>query len=185
MSRQNTTITTTIATSTELKRLARRIRPAEDRVSALSRFNAEYELCGGDLSKMTAQTISTAIHASGADSLTMLAKGYAGENRTYVLALAEQFIEEYGCTKASEKTTAQLAARAFSNIMVLSLQINELSTTEVNQYGVLSKELDRANRQYVQAIKLLRTLKQPNIIVNVKTNEAYFAHNQQINHGAT
>lgn len=184
MSRQNTTVTTAIATSTELKHLASRIRPAEDRVSALSRFNAEYAVCGGDLSKMTAETISSAIHASGADSLTMLAKGYVGDNRTYVLALAEQFIEEYGCTKASERTTAQLAARAFSNIMILSLQINDTPSHEVSQYSAFSKELDRANRQYVNAIKLLRTLKQPNIIVNVKTNEAYFAHNQQINHGA-
>jgi hypothetical protein len=181
MSRQ---ITTPINTSGELKKIARKIRPAEDRVLALSHFNAEYEVCRGDLNKMDPETISSAIHATGVDSLTMLAKGYVRDDRTYILALAEQFIEEYDCKKASEKATAQLAARAFTNVMVLSFQISEIDTKEVGQYNALSKELDRANRQYIQAIKLLRTLKQPNITVNVKTNEAYFAHNQQINHGA-
>jgi len=179
MSRQ---ITAQIDTSRELKQIARKIRPAEDRVSALSHFNAEYEVCGGDLNKMDPETISSAIHASGIDSLTMLAKGYVGDGRTYILALAEQFIKEYGCKTASERATAQLAARAFTNVMVLSLQMSELDIKEVGQYNALSKELDRANRQYIQAIKLLRTMKQPNITVNVRTNEAYFAHNQQINH---
>lgn len=114
----------------------------------------------------------------------MLAKGYRGDHRTYILALTDQFIEEYECETASGKATAQLAARAFTNIMVSTLRMNELPSKYVGQYNALSKELDRANRQYIQAIKLLRTLKQPNIIVNVRTNEAYFGHNQQINHGA-
>ncbi len=183
MSRQISITTRVSDTSGELRRLARRIRPAEDKELALSRFNAEYEVSGGDLNKMTPETVSAAIHATGADSLLMLVKGYVGDDRTYVLALAEQFIEEYECVKASEKATAQLAARAFCNVMVLSLKISDIPSQEVSRYSAISKELDRANRQYVQAIKLLRTLKQPNITVNVKTNEAYFAHNQQINHG--
>ena len=99
-----------------------------------------------------------------------------------MLAFAEQFIVEYVCKSASEKATAQLAARAFSNIMVLSLKIDEVGIEKVGQYNALSKELDRANRQYIQAVKLLRTLKQSKVTVNVKANEAYFAHNQQVNH---
>lgn len=178
----STQITTKSDPSKDLKSLAKRFRPAEDRVLALVRFNDEYGRCGGDLKNMDPETISSAIHAAGIESLTMLAKGFNGDDRRFVLSLADQFIEEYKCTQASEKATAQLAARAFTNVLVLSLKFSEVDVKEVGQYNALSKEMDRANRQYIQAIKLLRTLKQPKITVNVKTNEAYFAHNQQVNH---
>lgn len=106
----STQITTKSDTSKELKGLAKRIRPAEDRVLALVRFNEEYGRCGGDLKKMDPETISGAIHSAGIESLTMMAKGFNGDDRRFLLSLAEQFIEEYQCTQASEKATAQLAA---------------------------------------------------------------------------
>jgi len=179
----NTKISTKTTTSANSARIAKQIRPAEDRVSALSRFDDEYQAYGGNLENVSTQAITRAMHATGIDSMTMLAKGYSGDRRVFVLALAEQFVEEYECTKPSEKATAQLAARALAEVYILNEEEFFLKPEEVKKAESLSRRRDTAHRQYIQAIKLLRMLKQPKLTVNVQTQQAYFAHNQQINHG--
>jgi hypothetical protein len=176
-------LSTKTNSSANSARIAKQFRPTEDRVSAFSRFDAEYQACGGNLENVSTQAITRAMHATGIDSMTMLAKGYSGDRRVFVLALAEQFIDEYECTKPSEKATAQLAAQALTEVFRLSEEEALVEVKEMKRVESLSRRRDTAHRQYIQAIKLLRMLKQPKLTVNVQTQQAYFAHNQQINHG--
>lgn len=60
---------------------------------------------------MDSEIVSAVAYAAGSDSHTVLAKGFVGYSRVYVLALADQIIAEYDCVTASEKSTAQLAVR--------------------------------------------------------------------------
>ena len=54
---------------------------------------------------------------------------------------------------------------------------NELN----NYYNFLSKEIDRAQRQYITGLQTLKQLKSPSLPVTIKTTTAYIAENQQVN----
>ncbi len=45
----------------------------------------------------------------------------------------------------------------------------------------LSKELDRAHRQFLSALETLKAIQQPAMKVNIKTNTAFVGENQQFN----
>ena len=60
-------------------------------------------------------------------------------------------------------------------------QVEYLTHEKNGYYSLISKELDRAHRQYITTLTLLQQIKQPSIKVNVKTKNAYIAENQQIN----
>ena len=47
--------------------------------------------------------------------------------------------------------------------------------------SIMSKELDRANRNYLTAMNNLLEIKRPQMNINVKTKNAYFWQNQQFN----
>ncbi len=51
---------------------------------------------------------------------------------------------------------------------------------DIKYLSVLSKELDRANRQYISALQTLYSLKQPPLSVSLKTDTAYLANQQVI-----
>ena len=46
---------------------------------------------------------------------------------------------------------------------------------------MISKELDRANRQFITALTTLKQIKAPSLEINVKTKAAFVAQNQQLN----
>jgi hypothetical protein len=55
-------------------------------------------------------------------------------------------------------------------------------SSEINGYcAVMSKELDRANRHYLSALATLKQLKSPPFQIQVRTQNAFVAQNQQIN----
>lgn len=107
--------------------------------------------------------------------------------RTLLIEVNTQLVDEYDCKTASEKMTAQTAAWAFCSMMEYAYKLNyitriEYTTAEKNAYfGLLSKQVDRSARIYFTAITTLRRLKQPDINVTFKANNAFVAQNQQIN----
>lgn len=159
----------------------------QDRKSIQNRLQTEYKAKGGKLDDLPQDLISLAVHSHGADSTMLMARAFDGDDRAYVLALAEQMQAEYGCAGASEKTLANVAAAAHVMYLAysrrLEAQMNiETITTKRNQYiANLSKQADRAYRQYTKAISLLRSAKQPAVKLNVAAKEVYLAQNQQIN----
>ncbi len=104
--------------------------------------------------------------------------------KTFGIDLMRKFQTEYACSHASEKAMAELAAVSFIRILDIQrritnyLDIGTFSGIGVQYVATLSKELDRANRHYLSAIQLLRTLHQLPMQVNIKTNTAVIGQNQ-------
>ncbi len=107
--------------------------------------------------------------------------------RTLVIEIADQLIAEYACKTTSEKMLAETASWAYCRMLEYSSRLNGLINIEYlsNQkngyYSMLSKEVDRCNRQYLAAIHTLRQVKQPKIAVTFRAHNAFVAQNQQIN----
>ncbi|HUC96325.1 MAG TPA: hypothetical protein VMR16_01535 [Candidatus Saccharimonadales bacterium] len=112
---------------------------------------------------------------------------YKNEYKTFAIELANQLVMEYDCKSPSEKMLAETAAWAYCRMLEYSrtlsgmLGIEYLSSEKNGYYSMISKEVDRANRQYLAAINYLRYIKQPKVNVTFKTQNAFVAQNQQIN----
>lgn len=104
--------------------------------------------------------------------------------KTFVIDLSRKLQAEFDCKTASEKATAELAAINFVRTMAIQYRIesylekDSFSEMGVKYLAVLSKELDRANRHYLTAVQVLKTMKQPPLSVNVKTQTAVVGQNQ-------
>lgn len=107
--------------------------------------------------------------------------------RAFAITFAKQLIEEYQCTTASEKALAQNVAGTYARIletsktMTISTRLDYLSHDRTAYYGMLSKELDRAQRQFASSLLILKQLKSPNLEVNIKAKNAFVSQNQQVN----
>ncbi len=102
--------------------------------------------------------------------------------------ICKQFIRDFECKNSTEKILAETAAIAFMRYLDASrrlnncLDVNEyLSPTKTAYMAMLSKERDRAHRQYLSTISTLKQLKAPTIEMNIKTKNTFVAQNQQIN----
>lgn len=109
------------------------------------------------------------------------------KNRTLMIEMINQLIAEYDCNTATEKMLAQTAGWAYCRMIEYSYKLNGVTRQEFisheknGLYSLLSKEVDRATRQYLMAINTLKHFKQPPLNVTLKTNNAFVAQNQQIN----
>jgi hypothetical protein len=104
-----------------------------------------------------------------------------------VIELAHQIVREYDCKTTSEKALAEMAAGAYVRSIEYArafndcLRIEFLSAEKTAYYAMLSKEADRAQRQFVMELTTLRQLKSPPFELNIKTRTAFVAQNQQLN----
>lgn len=106
--------------------------------------------------------------------------------KTFGVDMMRQLQKEHNCQTVSEKATAELATINYIRTLATQSRINRyLETATISDMGirllaVLSKELDRANRQYLAAIQTLRVMKQPSIKLNIKTDTAIIGQNQMV-----
>ncbi len=106
-----------------------------------------------------------------------------------VSEFSNQLIQDYSCRTAGEKALAETVVSAYIRILVMSRRLNAVmsldsipvSAEQVSFYSMLSKELDRANRQFTSAFQTLIQLKQPSLNIHLKTKNAYVAQAQQFN----
>lgn len=109
--------------------------------------------------------------------------------RTLMIEVINQLIAEYDCRTATEKMLAQTAGWAYCRMIEYSYKFNGVTRQEFisheknGLYSLLSKEVDRATRQYLTAINTLRHLRQSPLNVTLKTKNAFVAQNQQVNAG--
>lgn len=102
--------------------------------------------------------------------------------------LAMRFIIEYECSTSLEKTLASDIAHSYIKILDNSRRLNnefnckEITRNRTTYIAVLSKQVDRANRQFINSIFALKQLKSPTLEMTIKTNNAFIANNQQINY---
>jgi len=101
--------------------------------------------------------------------------------------------EEYDCKTASEYALAELAAGSYVRSLEASRELIDARAGVTNLFclvektgycKMLSKEIDRANRQFTSAILTLKQLKAPSMTLNVKAKNAFIAENQQFNMSA-
>lgn len=88
-------------------------------------------------------------------------------DRTAIAEFADDLAEEYGCTTASELSLCEIIALSFFGVMKASRQFTQayaleyLSHEKNGYYGLVSKELEKQNRAYLNALQTLRALKSP------------------------
>ena len=123
----------------------------------------------------------------GLDNSFSMLEAIEDRYRGLIQGLREELIKEFNCITYRKKALVDLAINAYSRNLTMSRflvnTINMGHTTAIlnNFLGVISKEIDRANRQFITALDTLRQFKQPELKVNVKTNTAFISQNQQIN----
>jgi len=102
--------------------------------------------------------------------------------------MCKQFIQDFDCKTNVEKSMAETAAMAFMRYLDASRRLNncldvnnQLSPVKTGYMAMLSKERDRAHRQYLSTVLTLKQLKSPTIEMTIKTKNTFVAQNQQIN----
>ncbi len=106
--------------------------------------------------------------------------------RTFAIDFNRNIQKEYYCETPSEKATAELVALNFIRTLDIQRRINNLlevghvTDNLVRHFAILSKELDRANRHYLNALQTLKMLKHPALEVNIKTQTAIVGQNQVV-----
>ncbi len=120
------------------------------------------------------------------DNGLLMTESLPEKYRVFSVDLSRQLQKEFTCLTASEKATAELVASNFVRTIWIQAKINSylnlaseyLTDNGVKYFAILSKELDRANRHYLASLQTLKSLKQPAMSVNVKTQTAVIGQNQ-------
>lgn len=104
--------------------------------------------------------------------------------RPLAIKLMMDYQEEFEANTTSEKSLCELAALSYIRVLETTRKLKDNMSTvqtryDINYIGILSKEVDRANRHYLSAIQELRNSKRPQMSITVKTNHAVVG-NQQI-----
>ena len=133
----------------------------------------------------TAQVVKIS-YLFGLDTQAPLLESVGGRYASLATEFSKGLFEEYKCNTPSEKALAQTAANAYTRVLEYSNTLESCRNKEVNlrligYYSIISKELDRANRQFIMAITTLKQMKAPAINFNVKARNAFVAQNQQFN----
>lgn len=106
--------------------------------------------------------------------------------RSMVIDLANCIQKEYSCVTSSEIALSGLAANAYYRSLRMARRLDGfiwgdgLSTAAIPLVSHLSKEIDRADRQYLAVVQTLRERREPKMSVRIQTRAAFFG-NQTIN----
>lgn len=115
----------------------------------------------------------------------MLMKAVNEEHRGLALQMKRDLQEEFACKTVSEKMLVDLMVNAYIKKLRYSDKMEHNQQYIGHKYdsyrGYLSKEIDRAYRQFLSALETLKFMKQPAMKVNIKTNTAFVGENQQFN----
>lgn len=114
-----------------------------------------------------------------------------GKYRSALTKMRQKIIEEYDCKSSIELMLADKIVTSFWRIMKCEEIYNRIFQNEegvfaytqltINMLKEINRGLEITHHQHNNNIILLKELKQPNLKVTVKTDNAYFAENQQIN----
>jgi len=131
--------------------------------------------------------MTTILRALESDIHATLMESFNPWLHPWVVEFASKTIEEYGCTTELEKAVATMAVNAHIRVLDNSKRLNEhLEAGSTGRDGsryleTLSKQIDRATRQFLSAVITLRQLKTPMVGMDIKVNTAFVSQNQQIN----
>jgi hypothetical protein len=133
------------------------------------------------------EEVGEALPIIALDTHYLIAEVVGERYRPFVITFVKQLIEEYQCKTPSEKALAQNVAVSYVRSIELSNRATSMARADSTSqekngyYGALSKELDRAQRQFTSSLLVLKQMKSPNLEVNIKAKNAFIAQNQQVN----
>jgi len=129
-----------------------------------------------------------AMMALGMETHFPLLETVESRYRPLAMEFSRNIICEFDCKTNHEKALAQLVVNAYIRVIDNSRRFNncleagEYLSNERNGYlAVISKQIDRANRQFIVALTTLKQIKEPSLEINVKAKTAFISKNQQIN----
>lgn len=117
----------------------------------------------------------------------VLAESVGVRVRGFSLSLKQELEKEFDCKTPSEKALVDQAVNSHIRKLEYSKLMNGyrdpewLSHERVALLSFYSKEIDRAHRQFLSTIEMLKAIKQPALKVNVRAQNAFVAENQQLN----
>jgi len=156
---------------------------SEDLLPRIKAHNANEKVI-----KETTETAYKAMMVYGLDTQYPLAETVNKSYRPLAIEFSRQLIQEFDCKTPSEKALAQIVVNAYLRVIDNSKRFNNcyeageyLSKERTNHLSVMSKQLDRANRQFITALTTLKQIKMPSLAISVKTKAAFVAQNQQLN----
>ncbi len=110
----------------------------------------------------------------------------AEQYKTFGINMMMQLQKEFNCQTISEQATAELATVNYIRTLEIQnridryLALGTLTDNGVKFLAIMSLELDRANRHFLTTIQALKTMKQPQLGVNIKAQTAIVGQNQMI-----
>lgn len=117
-----------------------------------------------------------------------LMESFSERYRQLTKLMTEKIIHEHNCQNELEKSIASTIVASYVRYTDNSRRLNnELECTHITPnitayISMLSKQVDRAHRQYITSLMTLKQLKAPQIEMNIKANTAFVSQNQQFNH---
>jgi hypothetical protein len=137
------------------------------------------------------KTVRNALSAMSLETHFDLSETFDPNYRFLVIEVAREIEKEYNCTNYSEKALVEVIANSYVRIIDNSKRLNtelggsnQLITENKTKYlSLLSKQLDRSNRQFISALIALKQIKAPEVKLNIKSKNTFLAQNQQFNAG--
>lgn len=105
----------------------------------------------------------------------------------FATSFANQLVADYDCDAIDEKALTEVIVMAYVRILVYTkalsggLALDFYAQRDDKFFEIAGKELERANRQFLSALTVLRQLKSPPIELKINTKNAFISQNQQIN----
>ena len=127
------------------------------------------------------------LQASDSETQWALMGTFIPEYRSLARETTRQIIKDYNCSNSIEKALAEVIANAHVRIIDNSRRLNnrldcKTADAVTNAYlSILSKQTDRAYRQFFTALITLKQIKAPVIEMNIKAHTAFVSDKQQIN----
>lgn len=142
-----------------------------------------------EVSKESDKKIIEVMMALEIDTHVALMESFDPHYRGLAKELSTQIIKDYHATTSAEKALSELIANAFIRVIDNSRRLNNdlgspgtpITENKTKYLSMLSIQIDRANRQFLNALITLKQLKAPTIEMNIKTKNTFVAQNQQIN----
>jgi hypothetical protein len=117
------------------------------------------------------------------DSHCAMMESFNENNRIPVFEMTNDLIKELNCTTEIEKSLASTVVMSYMRFLDNSRRLNnEYETGQIsdlrNKYiDNLSKQIDRAYRQYITSLVTLQQIKAPKLELTVKTKNAFIGQN--------
>lgn len=121
------------------------------------------------------------------ESKLLLTTAVKKEYRTYEISLIEMMEKEYDATSTAERLLIHTIVNAYIRILQYtashtnSILERTISKEKTTYYSMISRELDRASKQYTSSMSLLIQMKSKPIEVKINANTAFFGNNHLTN----